>query len=139
MGLFRIRRAVVVGCGDFGSAVAEKLSSVGYSVTAIDKDASAFNGFASRFGGEMVLGDGFDVTVLEEHGVREACLLAACTGEDSINYFVGRIAREVYGTERVFARIEDEDLIGLLDESTVEPICPHAICLAEFCRAARIS
>ena len=80
MGLFRIRRAVVVGCGDFGSAVAEKLSSVGYSVTAIDKDASAFNGFASRFGGEMVLGDGSDVTVLEEHGVRDACLLAACTG-----------------------------------------------------------
>ena len=139
MGFLRIRRAVVVGCGDFGSAVAEKLSLKGYAVTAIDKDATAFNGFASRFGGEMALGDGSDVTVLEEHGVREACMLVACTGEDSINYFVGRIAREVFGVERVFARIEDEDLIGLLDESTVEPICPHAICLAEFCRVARIA
>ena len=56
-----------------------------------------------------------------------------------MNYFIARVASEVYGVERVFARIEDEDLIGMLEDSPIEPICPHALCLGEFCRLLRIA
>ena len=31
------------------------------------------------------------------------------------------------------------NLIGLLDDSPIEPICPHALCLGEFCRLSRIA
>ena len=86
-----------------------------------------------------MVSDGADVAVLEECNIAKKSLLVACTERDSVNYFISRVASEVYGVERVFARIEDEDLIGLLDDSPIEPICPHALCLGEFCRLSRIA
>lgn len=138
MAFGKTRRALVVGCGEFGLAVAERLSDAGGAVTVIDRDPAAFNGLAAGFGGETVVGDGADVSLLESCEIDRAGLFLACTSRDSVNYFIARVASEVYGVERVLARIEDADLIELLDESTVEPICPHALCLREFCRLARV-
>lgn len=133
------RRAIVVGCGEFGLAVADKLSSAGFAVVAVDRDPAAFNGLSAGFGGETVPGDGADVSVLESCDVDRASIFVACTSRDSVNYFIARVASEVYGVERVFARIEDADLIEMLEDGTVEPICPHALCLGEFCRLAHVS
>ena len=55
-----------------------------------------------------------------------------------MNYYIARVAAEVYGVERVFARIEDPALIELLDDTTVEPICPHTLCVGELCRQMRL-
>ena len=134
----RGRQAIVVGCGEFGRVVAGRLSDVGYAVTIVDRNAEAFGGLEASFGGEKAVCDGADVSALEECGVCAASLLVAATDRDSVNYFIARVAAEVYGVERVFARIEDADLIGMLDDTTVEPICPHALCLGEFCRLAKI-
>ena len=139
MALVKLRRALVIGCGDFGLAVADKLSSAGWSVIVVDKDPAAFEGLSARFGGESVVADGADASVLEECDIAKTSLLVACTERDSVNYFIARVASEVHGVERVFARIEDEDLIGMLDDSPIEPICPHALCLGEFCRLSRIA
>ena len=135
----KVRRAIVVGCGEFGLAVADTLSSAGASVTVVDRAPDAFTGLAASFGGDTVVGDGADVSLLEDCGIARATLFMACTDRDSVNYFLARVAAEVYGVERVFARIEDADLIAMLDDTTVEPICPHALCLGEFCRVAKIA
>ena len=139
MALVKLKRALVVGCGEFGLAVSDRLSSAGWSVVVVDRDPAAFAGLSARFGGESVVSVGADVAVLEECDIAKTSLLVACTERDSVNYFISRVASEVYGVERVFARIEDEDLIGLLDDSPIEPICPHALCLGEFCRLSRIA
>ena len=139
MALVKLKRALVVGCGEFGLAVSDRLSSAGWSVVVVDRAPAAFAGLSARFGGESVVSDGADVAVLEECDIAKTSLLVACTERDSVNYFISRVASEVYGVERVFARIEDEDLIGLLDDSPIEPICPHALCLGEFCRLSRIA
>lgn len=139
MALVKLKRALVVGCGEFGLAVSDKLSSAGWSVIVIDRDAAAFAGLSARFGGESVVSDGADVAVLGECDIAKTSLLVACTERDSVNYFIARVASEVYGVERVFARIEDEDLIGMLDDSPIEPLCPHALCLGEFCRLSWIA
>ena len=138
MGFVKTRRALVVGCGEFGLAVADRLSSAGCSVVAIDKDPAAFNGLTASFGGETVVGDGADVSVLEECEIGLASYFVACTSRDSVNYFIARVASEVYGVEHTFARLEDADLIDMLEDGTVEPICPHALCLEAFCRIANM-
>ncbi len=138
MNLMKVRRALVIGCGEFGAAVADALSDAGFSVTVIDKTASAFNALSAGFGGERVTDDGANVAVLEDCEIGKAELLVACTERDSVNYFVARVASEVYGVEHVFARIEDEDLVAMLEDSVVEPICPHVLCLGEFRRRAKI-
>lgn len=138
MALVKVKRALVVGCGDFGLVVADALSDAGYSVVAIDKSEQAFSGLSARFGGEAVVGDGADVTFLEECEVGKSSLLVACTERDSVNYFIACVASQVYGVSHVFCRIEDEDLIGMLEDTTIEPICPHALCLAEFRRLSHL-
>lgn len=138
MGLMSARRALVVGCGEFGRVVADTLSGAGYAVTVVDRNSDAFGGLEASFGGETMLGDGADISVLEECEIARASLFVSCVDRDSVNYFISRVASEVYGVEHVFARIEDADLITLLDETTVEPICPHALCLGEFRRRAKI-
>lgn len=139
MALVKVKRALVVGCGEFGLAAADSLSAAGFSVIVVDTDPAAFAGLSARFGGESVVSDGADVSVLEECDVAKSSLLVACTERDSVNYFIARVASEIYGVERVFARIEDEDLIGMLEDSPIEPICPHALCLDEFCRLSRLA
>lgn len=139
MALVNIKRALVVGCGEFGLVAADKLSTCGYSVIVVDKNPQAFAGLSARFGGEPVVGDGADVTVLESCDIGKTALLVACTERDAVNYFIARVASEVYGVQQVYARIEDEDLIGMLEEANVNPICPHALCLEKFCHIAHIA
>lgn len=138
MGLVKVKQAIVAGCGEFGMAAADKLSSSGYAVTVVDRDEAAFGGLSASYGGQTVSGDAADVAVLEDCDIRNASLLISCTDRDSVNYFIAQVASEVYGVEHVFARIEDKDLIELLEDSTVESICPHELCLGEFCRLSRL-
>ena len=138
MSLVGARRAIVVGCGEFGRVTADALSDAGWSVMVVDRDPGAFSALDVSFGGETLHGDGADVSVLEACEIADASLFVASTDRDSVNYFIARVASEVYGVERVFARIEDADLIGMLDDTTIEPICPHELCLKEFRRRANI-
>lgn len=138
MGIVKTKRALVVGCGEFGLAVADKLSSLGCAVTVVDTDAAAFNGLPASFGGETLVGDGADVSTLEACEIDRASYFVACTTRDSVNYFIARVASEVYGVEHVYARIDDGDLVAMLEDSTIEPICPHALCLGAFCRIANL-
>ena len=138
MALVKVRRALVVGCGEFGLAVSDRLSDAGYAVIVVDKDPSAFNGLSAGFGGETVLADGADVAVLKDCDIEQTDVLVACTERDTVNYFLGRVASEVYGVERVFARIEDEDLASMLEEGTAQAICPHKLCVNELRQLAGI-
>lgn len=138
MGLVKVKQAIVAGCGEFGMAVADKLSSSGYAVTVIDNNENAFSGLSAGYGGQTVRGDAADVSVLEDCDIRNASLLVSCTDRDSVNYFITQVASEIYGVERVFARIEDRDLIEMLEDTAIESICPHELCLGEFCRLSRL-
>lgn len=139
MALVRMKRALVIGCGELGLHISAELSNARYAVTVIDRDPQAFAGLPTAFGGETVLADGADVSVLKESDIESTYVFVACTDRDSINYFLARVASEIYGVEHVFARIEDEDLIGLLEESVIEIICPHRLCLDVFRHAMRLS
>ena len=54
-----------------------------------------------------IQGVGFDRDHLREAGIEEAGALAAVTSGDNSNIMVARTAREVFGVERVIARIYD--------------------------------
>jgi trk system potassium uptake protein TrkA len=98
---------VVVGCGRVGSGLATILEDLGHSVAVIDKAAKAFRRLPEGFSGRTVLGVGFDRDRLRQAGIEEAGALAAVTSGDNSNIMVARTAREVFGLERVIARIYD--------------------------------
>lgn len=98
---------VVVGCGRVGSGLARVLEDSGHTVAVIDKNQKAFRRLPEGFGGRAVLGVGFDRDLLRQAGIEEASALAAVTNGDNSNIMVARTAREVFGIERVIARIYD--------------------------------
>lgn len=98
---------VVVGCGRVGSGLAGILETGGHTVAVVDKAQKAFRRLPEGFGGKKVLGVGFDRDLLREAGIEEAGALAAVTNGDNSNIMVARAAREVFGVERVVARIYD--------------------------------
>jgi trk system potassium uptake protein TrkA len=98
---------VVVGCGRVGSGLAVALEDDGHSVAILDRNPRAFRRLAETFGGQRLVGSGFDRDDLEAAGAKEAEALAAVTSGDNTNILTVRIARENYGIARVVARIYD--------------------------------
>jgi trk system potassium uptake protein TrkA len=97
----------VVGCGRVGSGLARILEDGGHTVAVIDKARKAFRRLPEGFAGQALVGIGFDRDLLCDAGIREAGALAAVTNGDNSNIMVARTAREVFGVERVVARIYD--------------------------------
>ncbi len=99
-------RVIVVGCGRVGSELAVRLQLDGHAVAIIDKEANAFRRLPDGWGGQTVVGFGFDRDVLLEAGIEEANALAAVTSGDNSNILAARIARETFEIPHVVARIK---------------------------------
>lgn len=98
---------IVVGCGRVGSRLALELVGDGHSVAVIDKSEAAFRRLPPGWGGESLVGAGFDRDRLELAGAHRAHALAAVTSGDNSNILCARIARENYEIPNVVARIYD--------------------------------
>lgn len=98
---------VVIGCGRVGSELAGALEAGGHTVAVVDKNERAFRRLPAGFGGQTVVGFGFDRDHLAAAGIDRAGAFASVTNGDNSNILCARIARETYGIERVVARIYD--------------------------------
>lgn len=100
-------RVVVMGCGRVGSALARAMDERGHEVAVIDRDESAFTRLGAGFGGQMVVGVGFDRQILERADVGGADAFAAVSSGDNSNIIAARVARETFDVPKVVARIYD--------------------------------
>lgn len=87
--------------------MASQLDRLGHSVSVIDRSADAFRRLPAGFTGRKIKGVGFDRDALEQAGIDEAHAFAAVSNGDNSNIVSARVARELYGVERVVARIYD--------------------------------
>jgi trk system potassium uptake protein TrkA len=117
--------AVIVGCGRVGSTLAQQLLQEGRSVCVVDKRADSFRRLGENFAGRTVVGIGFDREVLAAAGVTNNTAVAAVTNGDNSNILIARVARELFGAQKVVARIYDPQratVYGRLGISTVASV-----------------
>ncbi|MDO4559257.1 MAG: TrkA family potassium uptake protein, partial [Planctomycetia bacterium] len=98
---------VVVGCGRLGSHLANQLSGMGHSVVAIDQEETAFSRLSSDFSGFRITGDATQTSVLREAKVHKASVLIATTHHDNVNLMVAQVAKKIFNTPTVLARVFD--------------------------------
>lgn len=98
---------VIMGCGRVGSSLASELERAGHSVSIIDQSREAFRRLGPDFKGNTVTGVGFDRDILREAGIEGADAFAAVSNGDNSNILAARVAREMFGVEKVIARIYD--------------------------------
>ncbi|HYZ99449.1 MAG TPA: NAD-binding protein [Acidimicrobiales bacterium] len=102
-------RIIVVGAGEVGSYVAEKLSREGHDVALIDQDPARAKEFAGRLDAHVIHGSGTSPQTLAEAGAARADLVVAVTSDDETNVVSAMLAKHA-GTGRSIVRIQDRAL-----------------------------
>jgi NhaP-type Na+/H+ or K+/H+ antiporter len=95
------RRAVIVGAGPLGRALAELFRRYGRPVVLVDRN-SALVAQAQAYGFEAVEGNGLDEDTLERAGTEEAETLVAATTNSEVNALAAHLARDAFGVTRAF-------------------------------------
>jgi len=96
---------IVVGAGEVGYHIAERLSKEGHAVTVIEKTRGKEQLLKSKLNALVVRGSGASAEVLEQAGIENADLFIAVTDQDEVNLVACMLAHE-RGTKRIIARIK---------------------------------
>ncbi len=123
---------VVVGCGRLGAHLANQLSSEGHSVVAIDLSETAFLGLSADFSGFRIEGDATQTAVLREAKVHKADILIATTHDDNVNLMVAQVAKKVFNTPKVLARVFDPRRETAYAQLGIRTICPTSVAAGLF-------
>jgi len=130
-------KAIVVGCGRVGSAVAKKLTKSGWEVTAIDENEEALARLGEHWTGGFVVGHGMDINVLREAGIEDADAVIVATNGDNTNIVVGQVAQKRFGIECTVVRILDPARADFYRERGLRTICPTSTAIDSLTEAVR--
>lgn len=120
-------KIVILGCGRVGARLAQLMEEDGHQVSIIDSDPSSFNRLYEGFNGQTTLGTGIDVDVLKAAGTAKADAFAAVTNFDNTNIMACEVAKEIFGIQKVLARIYDPGRESLYHQLGLETVCPTTL------------
>lgn len=107
---------VIAGGGRTGSQLALVLLSEGHKVRLIENRRELLARLHQELPTESVYeGNPVDPVVLEQAGIREANVVAACTAEDATNLAFCFLARKTFAVPRTIARINNPRNAWLFD------------------------
>jgi len=101
-------RVLVVGAGEVGFHLAQRLSEEHQDVVVIDSDPERADHAAQQLDIQTVVGNGASFSVLDKASVRRASMLLAVTSRDEVN-LVACLAAKRLGVEYTVARISNPD------------------------------
>lgn len=117
------RPIVVVGAGQTGMLVAQRLSTHNEPIIVVDEDAARLER-AKRMGYETHQVDPTRAEGLIEAGIENARSLAVTTGDDSLNLQVCRLARSTFGVSHIICYVQDATLIRQFQQLGVHVVNP---------------
>ena len=130
-------KALVIGCGRVGSAIALQLDREGWEVTAVDEKEEALGRLGDHWAGGFVLGHGMDIQVLREAGIEDADAVVVATDGDNTNIVVGQVVQKRFGVECVVVRLLDPARAGFYREQGMRTVCPTSNAIEVLTEAAR--
>lgn len=125
---------IVVGCGRLGASLANSLSEAGESVLIIDYEPGSFNKLSPNYAGQTLTGDATLISVLQDADIEQATAVIAVTNYDNTNILVAQIAKELFGIERVIARLFDPDRECVYQDFGIKTISPAVLSMKEIDR-----
>lgn len=114
---------VVVGCGRMGAHLATILDQQGHRVSIVDTRQAAFERLPQDFNGRSIVGTGIDEDVLRGAGIAEADVFIALTDADNTNIMASQVAKDVFGVQRVSARVYDPIRAEIFAELGIDTVC----------------
>jgi trk system potassium uptake protein TrkA len=117
-------KALVIGCGRVGSAVALELDRRGWEVTAVDEKEDALQRLGENWSGGFVVGHGMDIDVLNEAGIENADAVVVATDGDNTNLVIGQLAKKRFGIDTTIVRILDPHRAALYKKLGLWTVSP---------------
>ncbi len=102
-------RIIVVGAGEVGTYVADRLSRQEHDIALIELDPERFMQVDKEMDVLAINGSGTDPAALQRAGIKDADLLVAATNKDEINLFSALLARQA-GVGKTIVRVESRKL-----------------------------
>ena len=100
-------RLIVMGGGKVGGQIARDLDREGHAVIVIEADPARAAALANTTDMLVLHGDGTDLGLLNELGIRPDDFFLALTGIDQDNLVACELVRVTFGVERLLARLND--------------------------------
>lgn len=123
---------IIIGCGRLGANLANALSNEGKDVLIMDENKESFRRLAQNYGGLSILSNGTNLDTLKEANMQNASAVIAVTNHDNTNIMVAQIAKEIFGVERVIARLYDPECEEVYKQLGVNTICPAVLSAIEI-------
>jgi len=129
-------KAVIIGCGRVGSAVAKQLAGDGWDVSCIDEDENALTRLGAWKGG-FVVGHGMDKDILEQAGAMTAQAAVVATDGVNSNFVIGQILQRRYEIDCVVVRVLDPARAEFYAKLGLRTVCPTQTAIATLTEAVR--
>jgi len=130
-------KALVIGCGRVGSALALELDRAEWDVTAIDEREEALSRLGDDWAGGFVVGHGMDAQLLREAGIEDADAVVVSTNGDNTNIVVAQVAQKMFGIDCVVCRILDPARAEFYSSRGLRTVCPTSSAVAVLSEAVR--
>ncbi len=104
-------KILIIGAGQVGYFLCERLSLEGHEVTLIDRDQEHLTRAQDRLNVLGILGNGASADTLEQAGIKDTDIFIAVTDLDEVNILACLLAREYQVTTRV-ARVKSIEYSG---------------------------
>jgi trk system potassium uptake protein TrkA len=130
-------KAIVVGCGRVGSAVALQLQGSGWDVTTLDENEDSLARLGEHWTGGFLVGHGMDLTLLREAGIEEADAVVVATSGDNTNLVIAQAAMKQFEVPTVIVRILDPARAEFYAERGLTVVCPTKSAIEELVTAVR--
>ena len=115
-----IKKAIIIGAGRTGTALAPMLEADGISVKVIDLDPEQCRHISSKLKKSIVLcGDGADIDLLMQEGVSEADVVICTTKDERLNLLVALLARHL-GAKKTIVRVVRGEYADLMTQVGVD-------------------
>jgi trk system potassium uptake protein TrkA len=98
----------IVGAGEVGYNLAEKLSSENHEVTILDKDERRLNEISSKINAFTFVGDGASINDLENAQIQNSDIFVAVTDKDEVNLISCFIANQ-YNIPLKISRVQNNE------------------------------
>ncbi len=137
-----LRRVIIIGAGQTGTALAMALDRSKVNAKIIDKDSDRCASLAEKLERVIVIkGDGADRNLLREENIGDADFLVAITGDEESNILISLLAKGL-GAKRTITRVSKLSYIPLVSaigiDTVVSPRMSAVRAILQYIRRGKI-
>lgn len=128
----KMKYIIVVGCSRFGVNIASLFSKQSKYVVIIDNKDDGLKKLSENYSGYSIIGDGTDLSVLIDAGIKKADLVVAATNDDNVNIMISEISSKLFNVAHVVSRLYNVEKEIAYHDLNINIIKPEKLSINEF-------